>query len=203
MLSSGKRSAIAGLGKRQPIVVSYTVRSPRANAFSSLPITSGARLIDSTPPATASSISPARIAWQAHTTAASPEAHSRLTVIPGISCGSPASSSAIRATLRLSSPAWLAQPRYTSSISSGIEARHTLHRGAQRDRREVVGAHVSERPAITAHGGAHGGDDHWFGGRCHGHGASESGVIGRGLLGSNGNAGFSPVPRIGGRQNIG
>ncbi len=105
MLSSGKSSASRGFGKRQPIVVSYTVRSPRAKGFSSLPITSGARLIDSTPPATASSISPARIAWQAHTTAARPEAHRRFTVIPGISCGSPASNSAIRATLRLSSPA--------------------------------------------------------------------------------------------------
>ena len=31
-------------------------------------------------------------------------------VAPGIVCGSPARSSAIRATLRLSSPAWFAQP---------------------------------------------------------------------------------------------
>ena len=39
----------------------------------------------------------------------------RLIVAPGIVCGNPARSSAIRATLRLSSPAWLAQPKKTSS----------------------------------------------------------------------------------------
>ena len=48
-----------------------------------------------------------------------PEAHSRLTVTPATDCGRPASSTAMRATLRLSSPAWLAQPKYTSSISPG------------------------------------------------------------------------------------
>jgi acetyl-CoA acetyltransferase len=36
--------------------------------------------------------------------------------------GSPASSSAMRATLRLSSPAWLAQPRITSSMREGAES---------------------------------------------------------------------------------
>src|SRR5665213_3192477 len=44
-------------------------------------------------------------------TASMPEAHSRLSVTPGTLTGSPASSSAMRATLRLSSPAWLAQPK--------------------------------------------------------------------------------------------
>jgi hypothetical protein len=43
-------------------------------------------------------------------TASMPEPHRRLIVEAGTSCGSPASSSAMRATLRLSSPAWLAQP---------------------------------------------------------------------------------------------
>ena len=38
--------------------------------------------------------------------------------VPGVDSGSPASSSAMRATLRLSSPAWLAQPRKTSSTCS-------------------------------------------------------------------------------------
>ena len=51
--------------------------------------------------------------------ASRPEAHRRLTVAAGTLGGSPASSAAIRATLRLSSPAWFAQPRITSSISSG------------------------------------------------------------------------------------
>jgi hypothetical protein len=58
----------------------------------------------------AKSISPARIARAADPTASSPDAHSRLSVTPGTLVGNPASSSAMRATLRLSSPAWLAQP---------------------------------------------------------------------------------------------
>src|SRR5574337_629457 len=41
------------------------------------------------------------------------EPHSRSTVLPGTSCGSPASSARMRATLRLSSPAWLAQSKIT------------------------------------------------------------------------------------------
>ncbi len=48
-----------------------------------------------------------------------PEPQSRFTVAPGISTGSPASSTPIRATFLLSSPAWLAAPQYTSSISAG------------------------------------------------------------------------------------
>src|SRR5207245_2817057 len=52
-------------------------------------------------------------------TACNPEPHSRFTVCPGTSTGSPARSSAMRATLRLSSPAWFAQPRMTSSIVAG------------------------------------------------------------------------------------
>ena len=51
-------------------------------------------------------------------TASIPDAHSRLRVAPGTLTGRPASSSAMRATLRLSSPAWLAQPKNTSSSFS-------------------------------------------------------------------------------------
>ena len=43
-------------------------------------------------------------------TASRPDPHSRLMVPPGTPTGRPASSAAMRATLRLSSPAWLAQP---------------------------------------------------------------------------------------------
>ncbi len=103
-----------GLTKRQPMVVSWT-SAVRENASLAFPITNGARVIDSTPPAIANSISPARIACAAAPTALRPEAHRRLSVTPGIVSGSPASRSAMRATLRLSSPAWLAQPRNTSS----------------------------------------------------------------------------------------
>ncbi|MNO78490.1 hypothetical protein D3C76_696310 [compost metagenome] len=67
--------------------------------------------MDSTPPAMASSISPLAMARKAVPTASIPEAHRRFRVTPGMLSGRPASSSAMRATLRLSSPAWLAQPR--------------------------------------------------------------------------------------------
>ena len=52
---------ISGLMKRQPMVVSK-VSALRWNASVALPNTNGARVIDSTPPAIANSISPARMA---------------------------------------------------------------------------------------------------------------------------------------------
>jgi hypothetical protein len=64
----------------------------------------------STPPATTSDLSPVAIARAPAMQASRLDAHSRLMVAPGTRSGSPASSSAIRATLRLSSPAWLAHP---------------------------------------------------------------------------------------------
>src|SRR6266581_6699721 len=83
----------------------------------------------STPPATKTSPSPALIARAAALTAARPEEQSRLNVTPATETGRPASSAAIRATLRLSSPAWFAQPRYTSSTSAGsTPARRTTSR---------------------------------------------------------------------------
>ena len=62
------------------------------------------------------------IACDAETTAESPDAQSRFSVTPATDSGSPASSSAMRATFRLSSPAWFAQPKYTSSIDAGSTA---------------------------------------------------------------------------------
>ena len=70
-----------------------------------------ARVIDSTPPATYTSPSPSRTARAAFAAALIPDAHRRFTVSPGTVSGSPARSTAIRATLRLSSPAWLAAPQ--------------------------------------------------------------------------------------------
>src|SRR6185503_3833312 len=76
----------------------------------------------STPPATNASPSPALIACAALAIACSPEPQRRLTVCPGTSIGRPASNAAMRATLRLSSPAWFVQPRITSSIDPGSTA---------------------------------------------------------------------------------
>ena len=82
----------------------------RENALSAFGMTKGARLMLSTPPAIISSASPALMARAALPTASMPEPQRRLMVAPGTSTAKPASSADIRATLRLSSPAWLAQP---------------------------------------------------------------------------------------------
>ena len=73
-------------------------------------IADGARDMLSTPPASIKATSPLLIARAAMPTASMLEPHRRLTVVPGTSSGNPASSAAIRPTLRLSSPAWFAQP---------------------------------------------------------------------------------------------
>ena len=65
----------------------------------------------STPPARKQAPFPVSISRVAATTACMPEPQSRFMVAAGISTGSPASSTAMRATLRLSSPAWLASPK--------------------------------------------------------------------------------------------
>ena len=100
---------ISGLTKRQPMVVSSTF-TLRENALSALAITNGARVMLSTPPAIISSASPDAIVRAHIATASRPEPHRRLMVAPATSVGRPASSAAMRATLRLSSPAPLAQP---------------------------------------------------------------------------------------------
>ena len=98
----------------------FTSRQPRAvvtGDCSAVTDTIGARLIDSTPPATATEASPTAMARLASTTASIPEPHRRLTVTPGTVTGRPASRTAIRATSRLSSPAWLPAPMNTSSMA--------------------------------------------------------------------------------------
>ncbi len=90
----------------------------REKALSALPMTKGARDMLSTPPAIIRSVWPDWMARAAVPTASSPEPHSRFMVVPGMLSGRPASSAAMRATLRLSSPAWLAQPKITSSMAA-------------------------------------------------------------------------------------
>src|SRR5688500_14184441 len=110
-------SRIFGFTNRHPMLVSK-ISTSRANGFALFDIAYGARVILSTPPAITRSASPLRIARAAVAVAVIPDAHSRFTVSPGTVTGSPARSNAIRATLRLSSPAWFAQPRITSAIPS-------------------------------------------------------------------------------------
>ena len=95
---------ITGLMKRQPMVVSK-ISALREKAVSALGITKGARDMLSTPPAIIKSASPALIWRAAISTASIPDPHSRLTVVAGTDTGKPASKAAMRATLRLSSPA--------------------------------------------------------------------------------------------------
>src|SRR5262245_66339026 len=78
---------VRGFTIRQPRVVEYTWRPPRSKGRSGLSITHGARVIDSTPPATAIDRSPTAIARAALSTASRPEPHSRLTVEPGTEVG--------------------------------------------------------------------------------------------------------------------
>src|SRR5947209_3706683 len=99
-----------GFGNRQPRVVSQAVTLPMAPSRF-FGIAYGARVMLSTPPATKTSPSPTLMARAAALTAARPDEQRRLNVTPATDTGNPASSAAIRATLRLSSPAWFAQPR--------------------------------------------------------------------------------------------
>ena len=69
----------------------------------------------------------------------------------------------MRARLRLSSPAWLAQPRMTSSSVGPVDAGVALDQRADRDRGEVVGADARQRAAVAADRGADGVADEGFG----------------------------------------
>src|SRR3954469_7957454 len=85
--------------------------------------------------------------------ACKPLAHNRLTVKPGVVSGRPASSAAIRATLRLSSPDWLAAPKTTSSIASGAPPARAPALG-EAERRQVVRPDTRQRAAVLADGGS-------------------------------------------------
>ncbi|GMA89697.1 hypothetical protein GCM10025869_02260 [Homoserinibacter gongjuensis] len=120
----------AGFTMRQPIEVFHIVGLPDAgHGLGDFSTTKGARLIDSTPPASTRLASPVSIAREPWMTASTAEPHSRLTVTPGTLVGKPASSAPKRATSRLSSPAWLASPKTMSSMRAGSRpVRSTLAR---------------------------------------------------------------------------
>src|SRR6266446_6582829 len=127
----------------------------RENASGALPITNGARVIDSTPPAMAKSISPARIARPAAPTASSPEAQRRLRVAPGTVSGRPASSSAIRHVAVVL--AGLVGAAEIDLIDlRPVELRMARHQRLDRGGRQIVGAHFGQRAAEAADRGSHG-----------------------------------------------
>ena len=90
----------------------------REKAYSALPITNGARDMDSTPPAITNSSSQVLIPRLALPTASIPDPHSRLIVAAGTSGGSPASRADMRPTLRLSSPASAESHRRGDTVST-------------------------------------------------------------------------------------
>jgi hypothetical protein len=69
-------------------------------------------LIDSIPPATATSSSPARISWSARATALRLDRHTLLRVMAGTSIGTPAAIAAWRAVI-WPVPAWSTWPMST------------------------------------------------------------------------------------------
>ncbi len=103
-----------------PGIFGFTIRQPSAEfhicscvvgyAFDGFNTTHGARVMLSTPQAIVMSASPTATVRDAPKIASMPLPHNRLTVAAGIVVGNPASSSAMRPTLRLSSPAPLASP---------------------------------------------------------------------------------------------
>ncbi len=147
-------SRIAGLTNRQPMVVSW-ISVDRENADVALGMTNGARLMLSTPPASTRSASPERTAREAMAIASRLDPQSRFTVPPGAETGSPASSVAIRATLRLSSPAWLAQPISTSSSSVPVHRRQPAGELAEHVGGQVVRADGGQCAAVPAERGPH------------------------------------------------
>ena len=98
-----------------------------------------------------------RSAREAIIAASSDEPQSRLTVVAGTETGSPASSTAIRPTLRLSSPAPLALPQTTSPIAAGSRSGAFASTPRQRGGGEVVGADLGQRAAEPAERRAGGG----------------------------------------------
>src|SRR5262245_60966652 len=88
----------------------------------------GQLLIDSMPPATATSMSPTRIAWSAIITALSPDPHTLLIVSAATRSGRPPLSAACRAGL-WPRPAETTLPRmHSSTISGSMPARRTASR---------------------------------------------------------------------------
>ncbi len=79
----------------------------------------GTMLIDSVPPATATSYIPAAIDWATWAMDCTPELQKRLMVIAGTVSGSPARSAACRATFMPCSASGIAQPSTTSSTAEG------------------------------------------------------------------------------------
>ena len=103
-------------------------------------------------PRSCRSASPDLIAREAMLSASRLEPQRRFTVEPGTSLGNPASSSAMRATLRLSSPDWFAQPIDYIVDSAPIDAGIAFHQRLEGQGREVIGADARQSAAVASEG---------------------------------------------------
>ncbi len=135
--------------KRQPIVVSK-ISALRAKASSAFPCTKGARVMDSTPPASANSISPALMARAAVPTASMPEAHSRLSVTPGTLCGKPGQEQRHARDVAVVFAGLVGAAVKHLVELFPVDMGVALLQRAQRHRGQIVGAHLGERAAEAA-----------------------------------------------------
>ena len=98
---------------RLPTTASISLTSPMRAPQRSLKFQYAPRLIDSAPPARATSASPVLIACAAETIACTPLPHSRLTVNAGASFGMPALIPTTRAMYMSSGAVWITFPNTT------------------------------------------------------------------------------------------
>ncbi len=87
-------------------IESFMVQSPYLTPSRLPTSTCGALVIDSMPPATTTSNSPARISWSARAMASMPDRHTLLMVSAGTSSGMPPAMAAWRAVI-CPAPAWM------------------------------------------------------------------------------------------------
>ena len=113
-------------------------------------MTKGARVMLSTPPAMAKSISPARMARAAAPTASRPEAQRRFSVIPGTSLGRPGQQHGHsgHVAVVLAGLVGAAEEHFVELRPVGLVI--ARHQRADRQRGEIVGADLGQRPGIAA-----------------------------------------------------
>ena len=126
----------------------------RENASPALPITMGARVIDSTPPAMAKSISPVLIARAASPTALSPDAQSRLTVMPGHGFRQSGQQERHARHIAVVFAGLIGAAEEDFIELRPVGLRIARDQRPDRDRGEVVGANLGERAAVAADRGA-------------------------------------------------
>ena len=118
----------------------------------------GPRLIDSAPPASATSTSPVWIACAAETIACTPVPQRRLTVNAGVSFGMPAFIPTTRAMYMSAGSVWITLPNTTWSTWSGSMPARSMAALAAVAPRSVGGTSL-RRLAVGADRGARGGGD--------------------------------------------